>query len=337
MPSTVVNNSKMSSIRRRVNESKPTSFNNVKTNDFGENGGAGINDNKALSIEIDHDVKKEKTSMLQTPPSSLRNNIISKNNVVQIIQHMFHSNSTNATTTSNDNNDYNNLLLENEKLKQQMQLLEKTLDNNNNFKNNHHDHDHHYSNGNDNFKEELHNRSKWLVGLLFFQSCSGFILSRNERLLHHHPVIIYFLTMLVGAGGNAGNQASVRVIRSLALGTLNIQSKHQLQHFLKNEIILAFILSILLSIAGFIRAIVFHTPMKETIAITVSLFCIVFLSVTFGVMLPLFLHYVMNIDPANSSTMIQVVMDILGVFVTVIVSTLLLDTSDFVDYFYYLF
>ena len=42
------------------------------------------------------------------------------------------------------------------------------------------------------------------------QSCSGFILARNELLLEAHPVIIYFLTMLVGAGGNAGNQASVR-------------------------------------------------------------------------------------------------------------------------------
>jgi cation transporter-like permease len=42
------------------------------------------------------------------------------------------------------------------------------------------------------------------------QSFSGIILSRNEALLADHPVIIYFLTMLVGAGGNAGNQASVR-------------------------------------------------------------------------------------------------------------------------------
>jgi len=42
------------------------------------------------------------------------------------------------------------------------------------------------------------------------QSFSGLILSRNEALLSDHPVIIFFLTMLVGAGGNAGNQASVR-------------------------------------------------------------------------------------------------------------------------------
>ena len=42
------------------------------------------------------------------------------------------------------------------------------------------------------------------------QSFSGIILSRNEGLLADHPVIVFFLTMLVGAGGNAGNQASVR-------------------------------------------------------------------------------------------------------------------------------
>lgn len=60
------------------------------------------------------------------------------------------------------------------------------------------------------FTDAMKSRAYWLVGLLALQSCSGFILSRNEALLQDHPVIVYFLTMLVGAGGNAGNQASVR-------------------------------------------------------------------------------------------------------------------------------
>jgi hypothetical protein len=54
------------------------------------------------------------------------------------------------------------------------------------------------------FGEALRDRALWLVGLLVLQSCSGIILARNEALLENHPVIIYFLTMLVGAGGNAG-------------------------------------------------------------------------------------------------------------------------------------
>jgi cation transporter-like permease len=51
------------------------------------------------------------------------------------------------------------------------------------------------------FGEALRDRAYWLVGLLIMQSFSGIILSRNEALLADHPVIIYFLTMLVGAGG----------------------------------------------------------------------------------------------------------------------------------------
>jgi hypothetical protein len=60
------------------------------------------------------------------------------------------------------------------------------------------------------FRAALKDRAYWLVGLLTLQSMSGFILARNEELLQTHPVIVYFLTMLVGAGGNAGNQAAVR-------------------------------------------------------------------------------------------------------------------------------
>jgi hypothetical protein len=51
------------------------------------------------------------------------------------------------------------------------------------------------------FGAALRDRAYWLVGLLVMQSCSGLILSRNEALLANHPIIIYFLTMLVGAGG----------------------------------------------------------------------------------------------------------------------------------------
>ena len=60
------------------------------------------------------------------------------------------------------------------------------------------------------FYQSVADRAGWLVGLLVLQSMSSFILARNEALLQEHLVIVRFLTMLVGAGGNAGNQASVR-------------------------------------------------------------------------------------------------------------------------------
>ena len=57
------------------------------------------------------------------------------------------------------------------------------------------------------FFHQLVDRGAWLVGLLVLQSFSSFIIQHNERLLQRHTVIVRFLTMLVGAGGNAGNQA----------------------------------------------------------------------------------------------------------------------------------
>jgi cation transporter-like permease len=172
------------------------------------------------------------------------------------------------------------------------------------------------------FLDAMKSRAYWLVGLLALQSCSGFILSQNELLLQDHPVIVYFLTMLVGAGGNAGNQASVRVIRGLALGTLNPTTQMQ---FLSRELRMAFALSAILSLAGFFRAIVFQTPLPETMAVTLALSMIVFSSICLGAVLPLVLQK-MGVDPAHSSTTIQVIMDILGVVLTVLVSTAVLDS-----------
>lgn len=47
---------------------------------------------------------------------------------------------------------------------------------------------------------------RWLLGLLVLQSSSSFVLDRYEGLLKEHIFVTLFLTMLVGAGGNAGNQ-----------------------------------------------------------------------------------------------------------------------------------
>jgi Mg/Co/Ni transporter MgtE len=177
------------------------------------------------------------------------------------------------------------------------------------------------------------------------QSASSFIISRNEALLQSHLVIVQFLTMLVGAGGNAGNQASVRgacvgppqllltpralrfrglsltvassidpaVIRGLATGTVNDRNART---FLLDEIKMGVALSALLGAAGFARAAAFAVPPPETLAITASLSAIVFLSIVLGAVLPLAMSR-MRIDPAHSSTTIQVLMDILGVTITV--------------------
>jgi cation transporter-like permease len=146
------------------------------------------------------------------------------------------------------------------------------------------------------FFKTLADRGSWLVGLLVLQSMSSFIIAHNEELLQQHAVIIQFLTMLVGAGGNAGNQASVRVIRGLAIGSITSSNT---KPFLKTELLMGLCLSVILALAGFVRAFLFWVPWPETFAITSSLFLIVALSVVIGALLPLAMKFV-GIDPAHS-------------------------------------
>lgn len=62
-------------------------------------------------------------------------------------------------------------------------------------------------------------RASVLVALMLLQSASSSILAAYAELLSRHMVVTLFLTMLVGAGGNAGNQSAVFVIRGLATGS----------------------------------------------------------------------------------------------------------------------
>lgn len=172
-----------------------------------------------------------------------------------------------------------------------------------------------------NYYQIIYDRGSWLIGLLILQSFSSIILSKYEQLLQQHPVLIYFLTMLIGAGGNAGSQATVRMIREIALG--NVTSTNKL-NYIYRELTIAGALSILVGITGFIRAILSSkTNISEVIAVTIALMVIVIISILLGTILPLILD-MLKIDPAHSSTSIQVIMDILGVLLVCSVASLLL-------------
>lgn len=91
------------------------------------------------------------------------------------------------------------------------------------------------------------------------------------------------------------------VIRGLALGTLNERTRTQ---FLTRELKMAGALSVILSVAGFCRAIFFKTAFPEAVAVTAALAMIVFSSICLGAVLPIILEW-MGVDPAHSSTTIQ--------------------------------
>lgn len=171
--------------------------------------------------------------------------------------------------------------------------------------------------------EEAYDRGKWLVGLLVLQSSSSFVLDSYQELIKEHLVVTLFLTMLVGAGGNAGNQSAIKVIRGMATGSIKT-SWSSLKTVLKQQVAVALILGTSLSAAGWIRVYITNGDARNSCAIALSLFLIVGTSVMVGTLLPFGLSKA-GLDPANAGTSVQVVMDCLGVLITCVCCHYVLD------------
>lgn len=166
-------------------------------------------------------------------------------------------------------------------------------------------------------------RGRWLLALLVLQSTSSVVLDSYQQLLKEHLVVTLFLTMLVGAGGNAGNQSAIKVIRGMATGSIKPNAK-SLRKVLGQQIAVGGMLGGGLAAGGWLRVYLTNGDTWNANAISFSLLCIVFSSVVLGTSLPFGLAK-MGVDPANAGTTIQVLMDILGVLITCVTCHFVLD------------
>jgi magnesium transporter len=155
-------------------------------------------------------------------------------------------------------------------------------------------------------------RIPWLVGLLFLQSFSSMILASYDKMISNYTIITLFLTMLIGTGGNAGNQSATLVIRGLT--TKEITRQNGIKMLLR-ELGISLIIAGIIVAFGFTRVYYTSHNLVSTIAISISLFLIIVTSVTLGTLIPLLLER-FNLDPAHSAApFLTTLMDILGVII----------------------
>lgn len=69
---------------------------------------------------------------------------------------------------------------------------------------------------------DFRRRFGWLLVLAFFAISSGYVMIKFESVLSNVFLLALFLPMVIAAGGNTGGQAATLVIRSMALGELDI-------------------------------------------------------------------------------------------------------------------
>ncbi|KAJ9470930.1 Magnesium transporter MgtE [Diplonema papillatum] len=164
-------------------------------------------------------------------------------------------------------------------------------------------------------------RTTVLILLMLLQSMSQFILESYEKLVSEHVIIPLFLTMLVGAGGNAGNQAAVHSITGLVTGEISIRN---FRAVMLKEAVVGLLCASILSCTCMARVYLFYDADDKfgdsyavlcVIAICSSLFLIVLTSVVVGSALP-FMFEAIGVNREHAAPVIQVIMDITGVFIT---------------------
>eukprot|EP00440_Ansanella_granifera_P051804 gb/GFBE01056164.1/.p1 GENE.gb/GFBE01056164.1/~~gb/GFBE01056164.1/.p1 ORF type:complete len:352 (+),score=57.32 gb/GFBE01056164.1/:1-1056(+) len=154
----------------------------------------------------------------------------------------------------------------------------------------------------------------WLATMLMLQSVSSFILSHFQHLVEKHDDLIFYLTMLVGLGGNAGGQSVVLTCRKLALNQ-HIEIVQQMQTGL--------LLGLVLGPLAFLRGLVTRCEMSVCVTIGLAALFIAVIATGVGTTLPKLLYRARQ-DPGQAASMIQVIMDISGIMITCLLGAYIL-------------
>ena len=164
------------------------------------------------------------------------------------------------------------------------------------------------------FFRQLYQRSYILIVLMLVQSLSSIILKHNTDLLAavSGGLLLQFLTMLVGTGGNAGSQTSGVVIQGMASGEIN---NANLKRFFKREFSLACAIGFVLGVTAFARVYTTSGNAIGSLAISCSVLCVVVVSIVIGSTVPVLLRR-LSIDPAYwAGPVLGTVMDVLGLLI----------------------
>ncbi len=138
-------------------------------------------------------------------------------------------------------------------------------------------------------------RIVWLSLLMLAGMITGGILSEYEQAVSALPILVTFIPMLTGTGGNSGSQSSTMIIRGMTLGEINTKDIFKV---LWKETCVALLCGGALSLLNFIKVILFN-PGEYMIALTITLavFFTVILAKATGAVLPI-VAKLLRLDPA---------------------------------------
>lgn len=163
-------------------------------------------------------------------------------------------------------------------------------------------------------------RVVWLLVLALGATLTVQVIGAFEATLEQQVVLSLFIPLLIGTGGNTGNQAATTITRALALG--DVRPKDVFKVFAR-EIRVGALLGLLLGSLGFgIAAVFFTVPIGAVIGLTLLGVCTMAASI--GGLMPL-LGKAVKADPAVfSNPFISTFVDAAGLIIYFLIATSIL-------------
>ncbi len=139
------------------------------------------------------------------------------------------------------------------------------------------------------------NRIVWLTVLMVSSMITGGILTYYEEAFAVLPLLVSFVPMLTGTGGNAGSQSSTMIIRCMAIGEVE---PSDILKVIWKEVRVALVVGFLLAALNFVRLMIMYPgQIMVCLTVVISLYITVIMAKSIGCTLPI-IAKLLKLDPA---------------------------------------
>ena len=155
------------------------------------------------------------------------------------------------------------------------------------------------------------NRILWLLLLMISSTVTGAIITKYEAAFATLPILVSFIPMIMGTGGNCGSQASTLIIRGLAMD--EIKSKDIVKVIWK-EFRVSLLVGIILAIVNGIRIMISYNDFNLAVIVGITLVLTALMAKLIGAVLPIVAKK-LKLDPAiMAAPIITTIVDSCSVF-----------------------
>lgn len=165
-------------------------------------------------------------------------------------------------------------------------------------------------------------RILWLLLLMLSATFSGMIITHYEAAFASMPLLVSFIPMLTGTGGNCGSQSSTLIIRGMSLDEIHFKDIFKAMF---KEFRVSIIVGIVLACANGIRIMLMYQEPMLALITGMSLVATVIMSKLIGCTLPLLAKRV-NLDPAiMAAPIITTLVDMCSIFLYFNIATMFIN------------